>query len=268
MTNSDDGFAWQVGVWTRMSDVYAREIDARFTGVVRGCIERAALRPGERVLDLGAGTGMAALAAAHAVGPDGAVLGVDISPEMLALAEKNAAAAGVDNVRFREGRAEEIPAEDADFDVVIASLSLMYALDREGASRECARVLRPGGRLVAAVWAGPDEADIVKFQQAAGRFTPPPVPGVGPGALADPSPFLAQLDAVGITATVETETITFEFDSFDQAWDILAGVTTAGLDDAQREEAKRGVQDLMWPDPSQRRQFANRTQFLVGQRVS
>src|SRR5215213_4240152 len=73
-----------------------------------------------------------------------------------------------------------------------------------------ARVLRPGGRLVAAVWAGPEQCDIVRFQQIAGSFAPPPpVPGVGPGALADPSPFLAQLEAAGIDARVETEILGF-----------------------------------------------------------
>src|SRR5438094_986327 len=82
-----------------------------------------------------------------------------------------------------------------------------------------ARVLRPGGRFVAAVWAGPEEADIVLLQQTAGRFAPaPPVPDVGPGALADPAPFLIQLAAAGIDAGVERETLGFDFDGFAPAW--------------------------------------------------
>src|SRR5438552_698276 len=81
------------------------------------------------------------------------------------------------------------------------------------AGRELARVLRTQGRLVAAVWAGPEACDIVLFQQIAGRFAgPPPVPGVSPGALADPTPFLGQLAAVGIEAHVERETLGFDFD--------------------------------------------------------
>ena len=113
-------------------------------------------------------------------------------------------------------------------DAVLASLSLMYVIDRAAAAREIARVLRPGGRFVAAVWGGPEEADIVLFQQTAGSFAPaPPVPGVGPGALADPAGFLAELERAGIKVSVESETTGFVFDDLLSAWDVLAGVTTA-----------------------------------------
>src|SRR5690349_24638381 len=124
---------------------------------------------------------------------------------MLAVAQQRPAVLGMAQVQWREGRAEAIPAGDDAFDVVLASLSLMYAVDRAAAAREIARVLRPGGRLVAAVWSGPEQCDIVLFQQTAGRFAPPPpVSGVGPGALADPTSFLQQLAEAGITAHVET----------------------------------------------------------------
>jgi SAM-dependent methyltransferase len=265
MDRTDEALAWQIGIWDRISDAYLREIDARFEGVTSGCIRRAALRRGESMLDLGTGTGAVAALAAEAVGPEGRVLGVDISKDMLVLAGGRMAEMRLDNVELREGRAEDIPADGGAFDVVIASLSLMYAVDRDAAARQCARVLRPGGRFVAAVWAGPDAADIVRFQQTAGSFAPPPpVPGVGPGALADPTGFLAQLRAAGIEATVTTETTTFAFDTFEHAWEVLAGVTTANLDEAHREEAKQAVRDAMWPDPSAPRQFENATHFLVG----
>ena len=92
---------------------------------------------------------------------------------MLAVARRRATELGLDHVTFREGRAEEIPADHGAVEVVFASLSLMYAIDRAAAAREIARVLRPGGRLVAAVWAGPEQCDLVLFQQTAGRFAPP-----------------------------------------------------------------------------------------------
>lgn len=269
MGNVDDALQWQVGVWDTISDRYLRDVDARFTDVVARCIELAALRPGEAVLDLGTGTGAAAVPAAQAIGTGGSVVGVDISPQMLALAQRRLSSLRLSNVQLREGRGEEIPADDASFDVLLASLSLMYVIDREAAARECARVLRPGGRFVAAVWAGPEEADIVRFQQTAGSFAPPPpVPGVGPGALADPSLFLGQLQQAGIVADVRTETTTFGFDDFEHAWDVLAGVTTAQLAPERREQARQAVRDAMWPEPSAPRVFENRTQFIVGERAA
>jgi SAM-dependent methyltransferase len=165
-----------------MAEVYVREIDQRFGPIVGHVLKRTELKPGQRVLDLGVGTGAVALSCAPRVAPDGHVIGVDISPEMLALARGRAARAGLANVSFAEGRAEAMPVDSSSQDTVLASLSLMYVIDRAAAAREVARVLKPGGRLVAAVWAGPERADIVRLQQIAGSFAPkPPVEGVGTG---------------------------------------------------------------------------------------
>src|SRR5262245_13435958 len=120
------GLAWQVGVWNRISDIYQREIDRRFAPVVEQVMARAALVSGEDILDLGTGTGAVAEAAAQRAGPDGLVVGVDISPDTLRAARERMAARGFTRVDFREGRAEALPAEDGAFDVVLASLSLMY----------------------------------------------------------------------------------------------------------------------------------------------
>jgi SAM-dependent methyltransferase len=259
------GLAWQIGVWDRIADIYLREIDRRFAPVVARVMAYATLMPGQQILDLGTGTGAVAERAAQLVGPSGHVVGVDISPEMLALAQRRVAARGLTNVGLREGRAEAVPAEDGAFDVVLASLSFMYAIDRAAAARELARVLRPQGRLVAAVWAGPEVCDIVRFQQTAGRFAgPPPVPGVGPGALADPTPFLQQLAEVGIEARVEQETLGFDFDTFAAAWDTLAGVTTAHLPPERQQEAKTAVMAAMYPQGDGPRHFRNTTQFILG----
>lgn len=264
---ADDGLRWQVGVWDKMAEVYVREVDPRFAPVVAQLMRRARVGRGERVLDLGTGTGAVAWAAAATVGAAGRVIAVDISPEMLDVAGRNARRLGVTNVELREGRAEDIPAESASQDVVLASLSLMYAIDRDAAAREIARVLRPGGRIVAAAWAGPERCDIVRFQQIAGSFAPtPPVPGVGPGALADPKRLLDPLRAAGIDAYVETEETSFDFESFDEAWDVLAGVTTAGLEPTRRAQAKRAAKEAMWPQEGARR-FRNATHFIVGSRA-
>ena len=262
-----DALAWQVDIWDRISQLYLREVDKRFAPIVEQVIRRAALEPGQNVLDLGTGTGAVALQAAPLVGPIGQVVGSDISSEMLDLARQQAARLNYGNLNFQEGGAEAIQAQDANFDAVLASLSLMYVIDREAAARECARVLRPGGRFVASVWARPEECDIVLFQQTAGRFAPaPPVPGVGPGALADPAPFINQLAEAGIDANVETESLGFDFDDFASAWEVLAGVTTAALDPERREEARAAVQAVMWLDGDGPRHFRNVTQFIVGRK--
>ena len=265
--SNQDAQAWQVGVWDRISQLYLKEVDRRFIPVIEQVIGRSTLQPGEHVLDVGTGTGAVALSAASLVGAAGLVTGIDISAEMLSLARARAEATNQSNLTFAEGSAEKIPGEGASFDAVLASLSLMYVINRAAAARECARVLRPGGRFVAAVWAGPEECDIVLLQSAAGRFAPPPpVAGVGPGALADVSSFVSQLAEAGIDATVETETLGFDFEDFESAWDVLAGVTTASLDEDRRKEAKDAVMDLMWPDGDAPRHFRNVTQFVVGTR--
>ena len=259
------GLQWQIGVWDRLSQLYVEEIDPRFTPVVQHVLRRGGVKAGDRVLDLGTGTGSVAIGAAALTGPTGRVTAVDISPDMLTMARRRVAGSGHGHVDLREGRAEQLPAADSSVDVLLASLSLMYVIDRAAAAREMRRVLRPGGRLVAAVWAAADQCDIVLFQQTAGRFAPtPPVPGVGPGSLADPAVFLAQLAEAGIVASVETEELGFDFPSFDLAWEVLAGVTTAQLAPEKQQEAKAAVQAAMWPGGRGSRHFRNMTQFLVG----
>jgi SAM-dependent methyltransferase len=271
MNQSDErdreGAAWQRSIWDRYPEIYEHEVDPRFAPVIEQVIRRAALAPGQDILDLGTGTGAVALRAAPLVSPHGAVLGVDISSGMLAVAQQRAAALGITNVGFQEGGAESIPAAQGRFHVVLASLSLMYAIDRAAAAREIARVMRPSGQFVAAVWAGPEHCDIVLFQQTAGRFAPsPPVPGVGPGALADPTPFLRQLAEAGLDVRVETETLGFDFDNFTSAWRVLAGVTTAQLPPQRQQEAQAAVRVAMWLHGDGPRHFRNVAQFIVGQR--
>ena len=264
MDSEQEGLKWQVGVWDRISPIYLRAIDNRFTEVVDALIRRVALQSGQQVLDLGTGTGSVAIKVASLLMPGGNVTAVDISPEMLYLARQRSASLGLTNIEFLEGRAEELPVTGR-FDAVLASLILMYVIDRAAAAREIARALRPGGRLVAAVWGGPEEADIVRFQQTAGSFAPaPPVPGVGPGALADPAGFLAELEHAGIRASVETEMTGFAFEDFSSAWDVLAGVTTAQLPPERQNEAKAAVRAKMWLKGDGPREFRNLTQFIVG----
>jgi SAM-dependent methyltransferase len=107
----------------------------------------AELRPGERVLDLGSGGGIDVILSARRVGPTGRAFGLDMTDEMLALAVRNAAEAGVDNVEFVRGTIEAIPLPASTIDVVISNCVINLAADKAAVFREIARVLRPGGRV-------------------------------------------------------------------------------------------------------------------------
>jgi ubiquinone/menaquinone biosynthesis C-methylase UbiE len=113
----------------------------------RRLVELAALEPGMRVLDLGAGTGLVSLAAARLVAPGGQVLGVDLSPQMLAQARRKAEALDLPNLAFEQGDAEHLALPDASFDVVLSASALFFVPDMPAAAREARRVLRPGGRF-------------------------------------------------------------------------------------------------------------------------
>jgi len=111
----------------------------------------ASLKPGEFVLDLGAGGGFDVFIAARKVGPSGRVIGVDMTPDMLDKARRNAKffkeSTGIDNVEFRLGEIEHLPVADASVDVVISNCVINLSPDKAQVWREIARVLRPGGRV-------------------------------------------------------------------------------------------------------------------------
>jgi len=107
----------------------------------------AELHEGERVLDLGSGGGIDVLLSAKRVGPSGRAIGLDMTDEMLALAQRNAAEAGTTNVEFLKGHIEAIPLPADSIDVVISNCVINLAADKPAVFREIARVLRPGGRM-------------------------------------------------------------------------------------------------------------------------
>ncbi len=105
------------------------------------------LQPGERVLDLGCGAGTDSLVAAQMVAPDGRVVGLDMTPEMLAKARAAGAELGATNVEFVEAEAESLPFPEASFDVVISNGVIDLIPDKDAVFAEMFRVLVPGGRL-------------------------------------------------------------------------------------------------------------------------
>jgi len=125
------------------------EAVASFAGV-GFFFDLADLKPGQSVLDLGSGSGMDALYAAALVGPTGRVAGIDFTREQLDKARTLAAESGAGQVDFHEGRIEALPFPDASFDCVISNGVVNLSPDKPVVFDECARVLKPGGRLAIA----------------------------------------------------------------------------------------------------------------------
>jgi SAM-dependent methyltransferase len=103
--------------------------------------------PGDRIVEVGSGGGFDSIVAAHLVGPDGRVVGVDMTPEMLVKSRETARQLGLGHVEFREGLAEHLPVDDGWADIVISNGVLNLVADKSQALAEIHRVLRPGGHL-------------------------------------------------------------------------------------------------------------------------
>lgn len=147
-------FRYPVGEESALGLGYPRDLVTAIPPPVRerfvGVGNPFALGPvgrGEAVLDLGCGAGFDAFIAADLVGPRGRVVGVDLSPEMLAVAETGRRAAGLGHVQFREASVEALPLADTSFDVALCNGLFSLVPDKPAALREILRVLRPGGRL-------------------------------------------------------------------------------------------------------------------------
>jgi SAM-dependent methyltransferase len=141
------GRAWaeDLGYPEELAAVPATAVES-FAGVANPW-DLGRLEPGERVLDLGCGAGTDTLVAAQMVGPAGRVIGIDMTPEMLAQAREAAGELGAENVEFVEAEAEHLPFSDASFDVVISNGVIDLIPDKDAVFAELERVLRPGGRI-------------------------------------------------------------------------------------------------------------------------
>lgn len=141
---------------TNPADVYESYMaPALFRPWAARLLQAALPRSGERVLDVGCGTGVVARLAAAQVGATGSVVGLDVNPRMLAVARAEAVREGA-AIAWHEGRAEALPFADGSFDLVLCQFALMYFADRRAAMGEMHRVLADGGRLALSVWQGLD----------------------------------------------------------------------------------------------------------------
>jgi ubiquinone/menaquinone biosynthesis C-methylase UbiE len=138
--------------WDRAVTAYEEGWRAQLEPAHSLMLAMVALQPGERVLDVACGTGLVTLRMAEAVGATGAVVGTDISGQMVETARRTAAERGIAHASFERSDAAELPFPDRSFDAAVCALGLMYVPDPVAALREMRRVLRPGGRVAAAVW--------------------------------------------------------------------------------------------------------------------
>jgi SAM-dependent methyltransferase len=214
------------GMWGGVAaawEEHAADIDARGAELTARLLELAALRPGDRVLELACGPGGLGIAAASLVAPGGEVVVSDVASAMTAAAARRAEGLGLANVRARDLDLEEIAEPDAAYDVVLCREGLMLVPDPDRAAREIARVLRPGGRIAVSVW-GPRArnpwlgAALDALAQELGRPAPPPgVPG--PFSLEDAGRLEAVLAGAGLAgAAVEELSVPLRAPSFDAWW--------------------------------------------------
>jgi ubiquinone/menaquinone biosynthesis C-methylase UbiE len=134
------------------SDFYDHPANSFWERYGRRTVERLQLAPGTRVLDVCCGSGASALPAAEIVGPDGAVVGVDLAENLLALARAKAAARGLTNIDFRSGDMTALPFTEGSFDVVVCVFGIFFVPDMEAALRELRRVVCVGGKVAITTW--------------------------------------------------------------------------------------------------------------------
>lgn len=195
---SDVGNSGQAEFWDEIASSWAAaegHSELIAGGFGRAAMERLGMRPGDRVLDVGCGTGGTSLELAELVGPRGAVVGVDIAPAMIDLARSRAEGRSGTELDFRVADVEVDGLDGASFDGVFSRFGVMFFADPVAAFRNMRAMLRPGGRLAFACWQDLFSNEFMFVPGAAvigvtGEF--PPMPGAG-----EPGPFsLADVDRV------------------------------------------------------------------------
>lgn len=201
--------------------VWGEHLEGGFRPVGERLIQLAGIARGSRVLDIATGIGEPALTAAEVVAPDGTVIGTDIAPGMIAIARDRARDRELKNATFYEMDAEELDLPEGSFDAVLCRFGLMLLPDVDRALAACHRLLVPGGRIAASVWAPPERVPMASATFGAVARTlqlPPPAPGTpGVFALADAEALRRRFEAAAFTA-VQTESLTvrFDFESLDE----------------------------------------------------
>jgi ubiquinone/menaquinone biosynthesis C-methylase UbiE len=213
-------------MWAGVADRWAEHadyVDERSAQLTAEMLDRVALAPGHRVLELACGPGGAGLAAAALVVPGGEVVLSDVAVEMTLVAAARARTRGLTNISVRVHDLEHIDEPDASYDVVLCRDGLMLVPDPACAAREIQRVLRPGGRVALAVW-GPRKRNpwlSIMFDAVSAQFgCPVPPDGIpGPFSLEDADKLAALLIESGVSRVEVSEvSVPLRAGSFEEWW--------------------------------------------------
>jgi len=205
--NAKQREAWNSATGKRWLERH-EAVDRRLAPLGRQAMDRADIKPGERILDVGCGCGETAFELADRIGASGFVTGVDISGLLIETGRKRAQELAAANVRFEEGDAQTFPFPARGFDLVFSRFGIMFFDDPEAAFQNLAKALRPGGRLSFVCWPAPGENPLMRIPiAAASRHVTLPAPSEpdapGPFAFADPERVRRILSRAGF---VEVET--------------------------------------------------------------
>jgi arsenite methyltransferase len=189
-------------------------------------IDLAGIRSGQSVLDVATGTGLAAIAAARAVGAAGRVVGVDIAEDMLAMARRNAAETGMTHADFRIADAEHLPFPDQAFDAAVCAAGIFFVPNMPAAVRECRRVVTKAGRLAFSMFgdtAFQPMSDLYEARiRAYGISFPVPRRPFSWQRLSDPAKCRSLLEDAGCTdVQIREEQLGYGLRSTDEWWDIV-----------------------------------------------
>jgi SAM-dependent methyltransferase len=220
-------------------------VPAIFANAAVALADAAGIRSGDRVLDVGCGTGAVTREAARRAEAEGRVVGLDLNPRMLAVAERVAP-----EIEWRQGDAGDLPFEDGVFDVVVSQFALMFFPDQIGALSGMWRVLAPGGRLAVAV-CGPlaDSSGYAALGEVAQRVCTPAVVDLlrSPFALGDRARLADLARAAGIDAEVQTHQCPVRFPSIDALvqTEVMASPIRDVIDDASFDALIRGAREAL-----------------------
>ena len=203
-----DGDGKTAGEWLGQQgarwEAHLETFEAKLAPISQAMAEHGVCSPGARVLDIGCGGGRTTIALARQVGSDGEVIGVDIAPGLIAIAQRRAREAGIDHCRFVVGDAQSVNLEPRSFDCLHSRMGTMFFADPLAAFSHIASLGRAGAQACFAVWTPPSESGWIAEVMAiidTYREAPPPIGDTpGPFSLADPDRLFPLLSDAGFRA--------------------------------------------------------------------